>query len=615
MPKALHTGGRGKAPVGVFEDSGKIYLILKTPGKNTQFELESSNNGITFTNEQQQIRFDNKILKEEEIDSVRVSVWEDRYLVCYLQKIGSSKNLFSGLCVDGKTIKHICAIDHITESGAIVPEFKIQNNYVLYFGGDFLQLAYSKNLVDWEVIDKKLHSEPKGFFGKSSLIVASSILTHQGILIFYWENRSNQNYNHYILKALLCDIRNPLNILEKFDDPIWETSSEWAKHKITPVGVIKLEDKLLSYWTVAGKGLFVITHPFIDTVAKIRRDVPFVIINKLKQNPLIAPLVNNFWESKATFNPAAVYEKNKVHIIYRAIGDDDVSVLGYASSSDGAHFDTRHPEPVYIPRESFELGGHHPMPKHGDYSPFASGGGGSGGCEDPRITKIDNKFYMTYVAYNGSSHPRVALTSIAEVDFHNKSWKWEKPVLISKPNEVDKNACILPEKVNGKYVIFHRVYPDILVDFVDSLEFDGNTFLKGEHKIEPRKDSWDSRKIGVGPPPIKTPDGWLMIYQAVGNQDCGRYKMGAILLSPTDPTRVLYRTSEPILEPDKWYENDGFKAGVVYPCGSVVLGNKLIVYYGGSDSYVCGATCDIEKLVREIKLNHPTYLNPIRQIN
>src|SRR3989344_9005415 len=260
MPKALHTGGRGKAPVGVFEDSGKIYLILKTPGKNTQFELESSNNGITFTNEQQQIRFDNKILKEEEIDSVRVSVWEDRYLVCYLQKIGSSKNLFSGLCVDGKTIKHICAIDHITESGAIVPEFKIQNNYVLYFGGDFLRLAYSKNLVDWEVANEKLHSEPKGFFGKSSLIVASSFLTHQGILVFYWENRSSKKHSHYILKAILTDIRNPLQVLEKFDEPIWETSAEWTKYKITPVGVVKLENKLLSYWSVASRGLFVITH-------------------------------------------------------------------------------------------------------------------------------------------------------------------------------------------------------------------------------------------------------------------------------------------------------------------------------------------------------------------
>lgn len=605
---------RQKTPSGVFEDSGKVYLILKTHDKNTQFEIETSTDGLTFKNSGEQIRFKNKILAEQQIDSIRVGVWEDRYLCSYLEKTGNSKNLFSSIASDKRTFEHIRAIDNITEAGSIVADYKIQNNYVLYFGGDDLRLAYSKNLSDWEVAAGKLHSEPKGFFGKSSLIIANVALSHQGILVFYWENKSSKKYSHFILKAILTDIRNPESILEKFDEPIWETSSEWAKHEIAPIGVVKMENKLLSYWKVSGLGLFVITHPFIDIVTKIKQDVPFAIIKKLKKNPLLAPLVKNFWESKATFNPAAVHEKNRVHIIYRAIGEDDVSVLGYASSSDGVHFDDRHPEPIYVPRESFELSSPY-KPKRSDFSPYVSGGGGFGGIEDPRITKIDDKFYMTYVAYNGWSHPRVALTSINEVDFNKKNWQFETPVLISKPNEVNKNACILPEKVNGKYVILHRVYPNILIDYVDSLDFDGETFLKGEYKIEPAGDSWDSRKIGAGPPPIKTPDGWLMIYQAVGNQDPGRYKIGAMLLSLSDPTRVLYRTRVPILEPDKWYENEGFKRGVAYPCGAVVLGSKLIVYYGGSDSYVCGATCDIEKFVSEIKLNHPVQLNPIHRIN
>ena len=614
MASYHQSGSRVKTPVGVFEDSGKIHLILKKSGKNTLFELESSTNGLTFKSEEKQIKFKNKILPDQEISNVYVSVWENRYIACYLQKTGASKNLFSSVSGDKEIFEHIKAIDHITEAGSIVPNFKIQNNYVLYFGGDFLRLAYSKNLADWEVTNEKLHSEPKGFFGKSSLIIASSFLTHQGILVFYWENRSSKKHSHYILKAILTDIRNPTQVLEKFDEPIWETSAEWTKYKITPVGVVKLENKLLSYWSVASRGFFVITHPFIDTVTKIKQNVPFVIIKKLKQNPLIAPLVHNFWESKATFNPAAVHEKNRVHIIYRAIGEDDVSVLGYASSSDGIHFDDRHPKPIYVPKEPFELSGTYGQ-KNGTYSPFASGGGAYGGVEDPRITKIDDKFYMTYVAYNGWSHPRVALTSIDEVSFHNKDWQWEKPVLISKPNEVNKNACILPEKVNGKYVIFHRVYPDILVDFVDSLDFDGKTFLKGEFRIEPVRNRWDSRKVGAGPPPIKTPDGWLMIYQAVGNQDPSKYKIGAMLLSLSDPTKIVSRAREPILEPDKWYENDGFKTGVAYPCGAVVMGSKLIVYYGGSDSYVCGATANLEKFVRELKLNHPVHLNPISQIN
>ncbi|OGD90936.1 hypothetical protein A3E11_01765 [Candidatus Curtissbacteria bacterium RIFCSPHIGHO2_12_FULL_38_37] len=606
-------GSHNKAPVGVFEANGKIDLILKTLGKNTQFEIESSADGLTFKTGDEQIKFKNKILKEQEIDNIRVSVWEDKYVACYLQKTGNSKNLFSSVSTDKKVFEHINAIDHITEAGSIVPNFKIQNNYVLFYGGDYLRLAYSKNLTDWEIVNNKLHSEPKDFFGKSSLIVANVSLTHQGILVFYWENRGANKYSHYVLRAILVDIRNPEHVLEKFDEPIWETPPQWANHKIIPVGVVKLENKLLSYWKIFGKGLFVITHPFVDTVTKIKQNVPYVIINKLKKNPLLAPIVNNFWESKATFNPAAIHEKNRVHIIYRAIGEDDVSVLGYASSSNGIHFDVRHPEPIYTPRESFELSG--PYRPKSRYSPFMSGGGGYGGIEDPRITKIDDKLYMTYVAYNGWNTPRVALTSIDEVSFHNKDWAWEKPVLISKPNEVNKNACILPEKINGKYVIFHRVYPNILIDFVDSLAFDGKTFLKGEHKIEPLHDKWDSRKIGVGPPPIKTPEGWLMIYQAVGNQDPERYKIGAMLLDLKDPTNILYRTHAPILEPDQWYENDGFKAGVAYPCGAVVIGKKLIVYYGASDSYVCGATANFDQFVNDIKLNHPVYLNPISKIN
>ena len=92
-------------------------------------------------------------------------------------------------------------------------------------------------------------------------------------------------------------------------------------------------------------------------------------------------------------------------------------------------------------------------------------------------------------------------------------------MLISPPHIIDKNACILPEKINGKYVIFHRVFPNILIDFVDDLDFDGKTrWLAGQYEIPVRalSSDWDSRKVGCGPPPLKTKDGWLLIYQAVG---------------------------------------------------------------------------------------------------
>ena len=332
-----------------------------------------------------------------------------------------------------------------------------------------------------------------------------------------------------------------------------------------------------------------------------------LLLERFENNPILRPDSKHPWETKAVFNPAAIYESGKVHILYRAIGETDVSVLGYASSLDGLHIHERLDKPAYVPRESFEG----VSPAHPYISEmsgiYVSGGGGMGGCEDPRLSRIGERVYMTYVAYDGYSPPRVALSSIQINDFINKKWNWEKPVLISPPNVVDKNACILPEIINGKYVIFHRVFPNILIDFVDDLNFDGKTrWLEGQFKIPIRTVSsdWDSLKVGCGPPPIKTKDGWLLIYQAVCCRDESRYKMGAMLLDLKDPTKVLARTRSPILEPLAAYENEGWKAGVVYPCGAVVINDRLFVYYGGADMFVCVASAKLDLFLEQLATNH-----------
>ena len=330
-------------------------------------------------------------------------------------------------------------------------------------------------------------------------------------------------------------------------------------------------------------------------------------LDRFERNPILTPDGSRRWETKAVFNPAAIYENGKVHLLYRALGESDVSVLGYASSVDGLHISERLDKPAYIPREPFEgVNPSHP------YIPeptgiYVSGGGGMGGCEDPRMTRIDDRVYMTYVAYDGYSHPRVALSSIHIDDFLAHRWNWKKPVLISPPYIVDKNACILPEKINGKYVIFHRVFPDILIDLVDNLDFDGKTkFIVGQYKIPTRvlSSDWDSLKVGCGPPPIKTKEGWLLIYQAVGVSDRSRYKIGAMLLDLKDPTKVLARTRIPILEPSAVYENEGLKYGVVYPCGAVIINDRLFVYYGGADMVVCVATTKLNRFMENLVTNH-----------
>lgn len=329
-------------------------------------------------------------------------------------------------------------------------------------------------------------------------------------------------------------------------------------------------------------------------------------LERFNKNPILEPEPKHWWESKAVFNPGAIYEAGRVHLVYRAIGDSDVSVLGYASSADGFHFDERLQDPIYVPKEPFEGAGliypalsypqrtYVPIEEDEDYV----SGGGLGGCEDPRLVRIDDRVYMTYVAFDGYSPPRIALTSIHINDFLGHNWQWKKPVLISPPGVVDKNACILPERINSKYVIFHRIYPNILIDFVDDLKFDGETrWLKGEFSIIPRVSYWDSRKVGAGAPPIKTDYGWLLVYQAVGERDPGRYKIGAMLLDLKDPTRVLTRSKEPILEPQVWYENEGWKSGVIYPCGAVVIGEHLLVYYGGADRVTCVASVKLDELL------------------
>jgi predicted GH43/DUF377 family glycosyl hydrolase len=290
------------------------------------------------------------------------------------------------------------------------------------------------------------------------------------------------------------------------------------------------------------------------------------------------------------------------------LGDTDLSVLGYATSKDGITIDERSKEPIYIPREPFETPGQKAFKTLAEH--YVSGGG-YGGVEDPRITKVNDRFYLTYVAFDGANPPRSALSSISVKDFLDRKWdKWNTPKLISSPGMVNKSAVVFPEKVNGKYVVMHRVYPNILVDYLDDLNFDN--YLQGHYFIPPRKTHWDSKKIGAGAPPIRTKDGWLLIYQSVGHQDPSRYKIGAMLLDINNPTKVLYRTNRPLIAPDVSYENEGHKAGVVYPCGAVTMNGDLFVYYGGADTVVCAAKQNLNTFLDQMKYNQePT----LRRVN
>src|SRR3989344_4843397 len=320
-------------------------------------------------------------------------------------------------------------------------------------------------------------------------------------------------------------------------------------------------------------------------------------LKRALHNPIIEPRSYS-WESKATFNPAAFITKGKIHLIYRAIGDNDSSVLGYAASYDGYNIAERPTYSIYRRSNNFSKPDLSASPIN-----YISGGGWNGGCEDPRLTLLGDTVYMLYTAFDGWGSLRIALTSIPLTHFENKKWNWKKPVLISPPGEIHKNWVLFPEKINGKYAILHSFAPKILIDYFDSLgELDCTKFIKSDNtRPIDQSRNWDSHFRGVGPTPIKTELGWLIIYHAMDHRNPDRYRIGALILDLKDPVKILYRSQYPILEPEEYYENNGYKWGVVYSCWAVVKDGTLFVYYGGADKVIGVGSIGLADLLEDLK--------------
>src|SRR3990167_2516971 len=320
-----------------------------------------------------------------------------------------------------------------------------------------------------------------------------------------------------------------------------------------------------------------------------KKSISALVFTKSEENPIISPKSENNWEAWQTFNPGVILIDNKVHFLYRAIGKDGISRLGYAVSSNGFHIDKRLPSPAYQHEKGAQT-----------FTIFSYLSGGSfGGAEDPRIVRVNNEdvLYMTYTACDNGL--RVGLTSIKVTDFINKKWKWKPPALISSPNEVHKNWLLFPEKINGKYAILHSIKPNIQIEYFDSLEFDNTEYIDSFYGGGPQKKCWDKWLRGAGAPPIKTSAGWLLFYHAMDN-DWSKYKVGAMLLDLNNPTKVLFRAKEPVLEPSEEYENNGYKKGVIYVSGSIIKDGNVLVYYGAADSYICVAYAPIDEFLNAL---------------
>lgn len=419
------------------------------------------------------------------------------------------------------------------------------------------------------------------------------IKTKYGWLLFYsYIKNYFSSQRLFGIEAVLLDLENPLKIVARTDFPVLTPEEYYEKHGLVPnvifpSGALLKKNVLSLYYGAADTTC---SLAFIDAPAflqkLIQKNKPLAKFTRAKENPIITPLKNHPWEAKLAFNPAAIYLEGKVHLLYRAMSLDNTSVIGYAVSQDGIHIDYRHPEPVYVPRESFEQ----------KLQP-----GGNSGAEDPRLVKNGNQIYMFYTAFDGKNPPRVALTRINMRDFLNKKWNWSRPVLISPPDLDDKDAAMFSEKIKGKHVIIHRSGDDIDLSFHDTLNFDGTHWLEEYRWIMPRKGWWDARKVGIAAPPIKTNKGWILLYHGVSEED-GFYRVGAVLTDLHDPTKIIGRTDYPIFEPEADYEKKGEVPNVVFPCGAVVIDKTLFMYYGGGDQVVGVATMGLEKLLEILEV-------------
>jgi predicted GH43/DUF377 family glycosyl hydrolase len=414
-------------------------------------------------------------------------------------------------------------------------------------------------------------------------IGAPPLKTDKGWLVVY---SHIQRYGHsdvtFGIETLLLDLKNPRQIIGRTKGPFmvpdtYYENTGMVPHITFPSGALIRDDKLEVYYGAADTHCAVATIP-LDNLLRSITDERRAHIKRFPGNPIIAPRPGMLWESDGTINPAAIDLGDKTHILYRAVAAGNYSTFGYASSSDGFSIDERLDKPVYFPRADFE----------------------NRGCEDPRLMVVEGRLYMTYTGYDGST-PRVAISSISTDDFLKKKWSgWSMPEAITPPGVVNKDAAILPEPVKGKYMIFHRVHESICADFVSSLDFTKERVNQCIEIIAPRRGMWDGGKVGISSPPVKTKDGWLMLYHGVSWSTT--YRVGAVLLDLEDPTIVIARTAIPLFEPEEEYERKGLVPNVVFPCGMVVRGGTAYIYYGGGDSVIGVATIKMAALLDMMRI-------------
>ena len=226
---------------------------------------------------------------------------------------------------------------------------------------------------------------------------------------------------------------------------------------------------------------------------------------------------------------------------------------------------------------------HPPLHGRGDYETF--------GIEDCRVAQLDGIFYLTYTAVSPNG---VAVGMRSTLD-----WKqFHEYGLIFPPH--NKDCALFEEKIGARYFALHRPSsPEIGGNYIwlaqspDLLHWGGHVCL-----ARARPGMWDSVRVGAGAAPIRTQAGWLEIYHGANEKE--RYCLGALLLDLKQPWKVIARSKDPIMEPSVPYEQTGFFGNVVFTNGHLTDEDTVTIYYGASDSVICGAQFSIAEILSRL---------------
>ncbi|MDY7075781.1 MAG: glycosidase [Chloroflexota bacterium] len=279
-------------------------------------------------------------------------------------------------------------------------------------------------------------------------------------------------------------------------------------------------------------------------------------------NPILKPNPLNEWESLNVFNCGVVHHNGLFHMFYRAQGLDYVSRIGYAVSADGAHFN-RLQRPVLSPQDEWE----------------------TRGVEDPRITYLadEERFIMAYTAYSP-----LGITPMFAESTDLITWRRIGPLVKGEDN---KDHVLFPRKIGGRYVTLHRRPPSMWIAYSHDLQ----QWEDFQIVMEPRLGNWDCKRVGAGGVPIETEHGWLVLYH--GYNDKFIYRFGVCLLNLKDPTQIIARPGESIMQPEETWELKGDVSHAIFSAANPVVDGTVYVYYGGADRVIGLATCQLDKLL------------------